>query len=136
MPSVIPVNINDASEAETSLLIVQKEQKHAGNGALDWPHAELQAEEHLLTFPPAAMHPSADKPEHKSGTVTKWCFRDGHAAMPALGNQPLGPPMGYLEDIVQERQTKCPVTFLLETRSWGTDLSYHSMAPQPRPAVL
>lgn len=134
MPSVKPVNINDASEPETSLLMAQKEQlgqKHTGNGALDGPHAELQAGEHLLTFPPAAMHPSEDKLEPRSGAVTKWCFRDGHAAMPALGNQPLGPQVGYLEDSVQGKQTKCLGTFLLETRSWGADLSYHCMAPSP-----
>lgn len=132
VPSVKPVNINDASEPETSLLMVQKEQlwqKHTGNGALHWPHAELQPAPHFFPCSYASIWGQAWA---QIRNVTKWCFRDCCAAMPTLGNQPLGAHVGYLEDSVQERQTKCLGTFLLETRSWGADLelSFHGSPAQ------
>lgn len=75
------MNIKEASEPETSLLLVQNEQlwhEQTGSGALGLPHAELGAKGHLLACPPAAAHTSEDELEHKSGT--KWCFGDCHTA--------------------------------------------------------
>lgn len=164
IPSVKPVNINEASGPETSLLLIQNEQlwrKQTGSGALGLPHAELQAKGRLLACPPAAVHASEDKLEHKSGTwlngASEIAMQPTHTwvgmalVVPTTHQQknantwqsaswvPKCGAVGYFRRQSAREANKVPGDLppgRSWARGWGTNLNYRSMAPQPRPAAL